>query len=181
MVYENNEYECSTNLVGKHNIENILTATTLALKLNVDIKDIVESIKDLEPVTHRLELKDMGKYRILDDSFNCSVEGYKSALEVLSLQSGKKIIVTPGLVELGRDEKQANIDFGLAISKICDVCIVVNQANAKEIIEGIESNKKSKTQIIQAINLDDAKIKLSDYLKNNACILFENDLPDNYT
>ena len=181
LVYDNKSYACETSLIGKHNIQNILLATSIALKLNVPIQSIIESIKELEPVAHRLELKNAGKYTILDDSYNSSVQGYKSALEVLSLFEGKKIIVTPGLVELGLEEKQCNKDFGLAISKICDICIVVNQANAKEIIEGIKSNEESKTQIIEAINLADARLKLNECVEENACILFENDLPDNYT
>ena len=123
----------------------------------------------------------MQDYTILDDSYNCSVEGYKSALSVLKMYKGKKIIITPGLVELGAEEKEANINFGKAIAEICDICVVVNEANSKEIIEGIQSQENSKTQIIQALNLDDAKIKINELIEKGCCILFENDLPDNYT
>lgn len=180
LVYQNKEYACSTVLVGEHNVKNILIAAALALKLEVDIKDIVLSIRDLDFVAHRLEVKKVGDYIVLDDSFNSSVQGYQSALDVLSLSTGKKIIVTPGLVELGREEKTANITFGQQIAKVCDVCIVVNEANATQIIEGIKSVEDSGVEIIQAVNLDDAKIKLAKIVEKDAVVLFENDLPDNY-
>ena len=180
MVYNQNKYPCNTKLVGEHNVQNILMATAIALKLDVTMDSIVESIKELEPTAHRLEIKQVNNYTVLDDSYNCSVEGYKSALNVLKLFDGKKIIITPGLVELGNEEKEVNRTFGKDISQVCDICVVVNKANSKEIIEGIQSNEQSTTQIIEAINLDDAKIKVNDFIEDNCCILFENDLPDNY-
>ena len=73
------------------------------------------------------------------------------------------------------EEKEANINFGKAIAEICDICVVVNEANSKEIIEGIQSQENSKTQIIQALNLDDAKIKINEFIEKGCCILFEND------
>ncbi len=181
LVINNQKYPCSTQLIGAHNIQNILMATAIAVKLEVPIENIVKSISELQPTAHRLEVKQMQDYTILDDSYNCSVEGYKSALSVLKMYKGKKIIITPGLVELGAEEKEANINFGKAIAEICDICVVVNEANSKEIIEGIRSQENSKTQIIQALNLDDAKIKINEFIEKGCCILFENDLPDNYT
>lgn len=181
LVYDKKEYPCYTNLVGMHNIQNILMATALAIKLEVPMNKIIKSISELKPTAHRLEVKQVNDYNIIDDSFNCSIEGYRSALNVLKLYKGKKIIITPGLVELGIEEKEANKTFGKELSEICDICVVVNQANSNEIIQGIQSNEKSKTIIVQALNLDDAKIKVNEYIEKDCCILFENDLPDNYT
>lgn len=180
IVYDNKDYPCHTNLLGEHNIQNILMATALALKLEVPIDNIVKSIAELQPTAHRLEYKKVNNYHILDDSYNASVEGYHSALQVLQLFKGKKIIITPGLVELGFEEKQCNIDFGRAISEVCDVCIIVNEANKESIMQGIQSNTESKTIVKEAINIDDAKIKVAEFIENDCCILFENDLPDNY-
>lgn len=179
--YGDDEVLCKTSLLGKHNIEDILLASALALRLGLSLESIKESISELKPIAHRLEVKEKGNCTIIDDSFNSSVQGYKSALQVLNLFSCKKIIITPGLVELGREEKVCNQDFGRAISEVCDVCIIVNKANAQEILEGIKSNEDSDIEVVEALNLDDAKLKLNNYLKERAVVLFENDLPDNYT
>ena len=181
VVYDNQTYPCKTNLIGEHYVQDILMAIAIALKLDVPMKNIINSIAELQPTAHRLEYKKVNNYNVLDDSYNSSVEGYQSALKVLNLFKGKKIIVTPGLVELGFEEKQCNNDFGKAISEVCDVCIIVNEANKESISSGIASNENNKTIIVEASSLDDAKIKLTQYLEEDCCVLFENDLPDNYT
>ena len=93
---------CKTKLLGQHNLQNILLCCALAHKLGLTMEQLKIGIAKIEPINHRLELKNENGLIILDDSFNSSVEGSKSALDVLKLfENGKKIVVTPGLIELG--------------------------------------------------------------------------------
>ena len=183
IVLDDGVYPCETKLLGEHNIGNILLCACMAKKIGVSSKDIVQAISELKSVPHRLELKTKYKgFKVLDDSFNASVEGAESALKVLSLFEGKKIVVTPGLVDLGSMEHAENVEFGKKIAKVADVCIVVNKANRESIKEGLELGGFSEEQIILKDNFSTAFLALKEILEiNNTCVLIENDLPDNYT
>lgn len=187
LVLNGEKRQCRTKLLGEHNIQNILMSATMANKLQVPLDDIVLAIGELEPVPHRLELKEIKGINVLDDSFNSSVEGSKSALKVLSLFDANKIIITPGLVELGNLEKEKNIEFGFEISKVCNKCIIIGKANVQELKSGIEKNENTTCEIIETNSLEEALIEVIKNSKNadndssNFVILLENDLPDNYS
>lgn len=173
---------CKTKLLGNHNLQNILMCAALAYKLGLTLEQIRIGIAKLNPINHRLELKKENGLIILDDSFNSSVEGSNSALDVLKLfKKGKKIVVTPGLVELGQMEKEANFNFGAKMAEVCDYAIIVNQVNKDSITEGLKSKDFEDEKIIYALSLLDAKLKIKELAKAGDIILFENDLPDNYT
>lgn len=168
--------KCSTRLVGRHNIENILLAVSVAIELNLTLKEIQKAIQLLEPISHRLELKKQDNYYILDDSFNSNAVGAKNALEVLSYFKGKKIVVTPGIVELGDDAFEENLKFAKRVARIADVCIVVNKVNELAFKQGLED----KIKCYYAKNFNNAIYYLREELEKDACVLFENDLPDNF-
>ena len=93
---------------------------------------------------------------------------------------GQKIIITPGLVELGKLEKEENIKYGEKLAKVADYVIIVNQVNLDSIKQGLENKKFDKEKIFTVDTLKDAKTKLKDIVKEGDTVLFENDLPDNY-
>ena len=182
LVIDRNEIECKTKLLGKHNLENILMCAGLAYKLGLSLQQIQIGISKLQPINHRLELKKENGLTILDDSYNSNVEGSLCALEVLKLfKTGKKIVVTPGLVELGNKEKEENINFGKNIAKYADFVIIVNKTNLEQIKEGLLSEGFDESKILAASSLIEAKLQLKDVAQRGDVILFENDLPDNYT
>ena len=117
---------------------------------------------------------------ILDDSYNASVEGCEVALEVLGKFGKDKLVVTPGLVELGRLEKEENFNFGVKMAKVATSIIIVNKVNLESIKEGILSTGFAEENIYEAETLDIAKKLMKDILKPGDAVLFENDLPDNY-
>lgn len=173
---------CKTKLLGLHNLQNILMCCALAYELGLTLEQLKLGIAKIVPINHRLELKKENGLVILDDSFNSSVEGSKSALDVLKLfDSGKKIVVTPGLIELGSYEHEANYNFGKQLAEVCDYVIIVNQVNKQQISDGLKDAGFDETKIIYALSLLDAKLKIKDLAEKGDVILFENDLPDNYT
>ena len=180
LVINGKEYPAKTKLLGNHNVDNILLCVELCLKLNLTETQILNGISKLEPVPHRLELIKTENNIILDDSYNASVEGSSVALEVLSHMTGAKIVITPGLVELGKKEYEENYKFGQHIAKIADKVIIVNNVNFKAIKDGLSSENFMEENIYQAPTLNSAKTLLSEFIKSGDSILFENDLPDNY-
>ncbi len=184
LCYNNEQVDCKTNLLGRHNLSNILVSSCLALKLGVSLKQIAESISLLESIPHRLELINSGNTIILDDAYSSNEQGAKAAVETLAqFKNRVKICVTPGIVELGDEEKRINSEFGSSLAGICDYVIIVNKINADSIKEGLLKSQMDSNNIIQVDTLNDAKLKLQEIIDNNKkyAILFENDLPDNYT
>lgn len=174
-------YDIKTELLGLHNVRNILLCVSVAKRLNLTDTQIVSGISKLHPVPHRLELINNGTNIILDDSFNSSVEGSAMALDVLKNMTGKKIVITPGLVELGNDEDKENRNFGKKIASVADYVIIVNNVNFASIKAGLNAEKFGEDRVYQAENLQKAKLLLKDFVSAGDTILFANDLPDNYT
>ena len=174
--------DCKTKILGEHNIENILVSSAVAYDLGVKPKSIAKAISKLKPVSHRLELsKAQNGVIIIDDSFNSNVNGTKQALKTLSyFENRRKVIVTPGLVELGDFEDEFNEQFGKDIAQICDIAIIVNVNNRKAIESGLLSQNFNQDNIYFVDTLRDAVKLFETVLKRGDVVLLENDLPDNY-
>ncbi|MGN0798024.1 MAG: Mur ligase family protein [Christensenellales bacterium] len=180
LVLGEKEYNVHTKLLGEHNVQNILLCVQMAKCLGLDDQQIVRGIKALQPVPHRLELVKTATNLILDDSFNANIRGSKIALDVLGKLPGRKIVITPGLVELGEREYDENLAFGEQIASVADFVIIVNKVNFDAIKAGLDNKKFKDENIFQAETLEQAKILMKDVLQPNDTVLFENDLPDNY-
>lgn len=174
--------ECKSKILGKHNIENILIASAVAYDLGVPAKKIAQAITKLEPASHRLELrKAENGVLVIDDSFNANILGTKCALKTLSyFDNRRKVIVTPGLVDLGDREAEFNEQFGKEIAKICDVAVVVNKHNAEAIKSGLISQNFPLENLYMVETLADATKLFETLLRRGDVVLIENDLPDNY-
>ena len=172
---------CNTKLLGEHNIEDILTAVALADKLGLTIKQIANGIGKLQPIEHRLQIINVNEHiTILDDSYNGSIEGSKKALDILKMFNNYKIVVTPGLVELGVKETQANIEFGERIAEVADEVVIVNITHSADIKKGLENKNFDSNKIHQLASLNLINNFIDKINDKDCTILFYNDLPDNY-
>lgn len=177
----NQNIEFNTRLIGRHNIVNLTAAIAIATHLNIPSKNLVSRIREINSVEHRLQLIPKGNITIIDDSYNSNPISSKSALDTLNEFEGAKIIITPGLIELGQDEKKYNFEFGEYMANICDYIFLVGMEHSKNILDGITSKKFNKNKVFLVKSPQEAmnKIFLLN-LKKNITILIENDLPDNY-
>ena len=174
--------EIQTRLLGKHNVSNILAAVTVAMECGMELEEIREAVANVEPIPHRLQLTaGAGGVTIIDDSFNSNPVGAKAALEALTeIGDGKKVLVTPGMVELGEREYQENKRFGEQAADVCDLVILVGPTRTIPILDGLKAAKYPSQQIIVALNLEEVKQHLATQVTPGDVVLFENDLPDNY-
>ena len=178
-----NSVRCTTRLLGKHNIYNILAGVCVALSLGMNFEEISRGISKIEPIRHRLNIIDSGTgVIVIDDAFNSNPIGTKAALEVISqFKEGRKIIVTPGMVELGAMEESANREFGMDIGKVCDYAILVGEKRSKPIYEGLMEVNFNPDNIFVVSSLEEATERLGRLTRPKDVVLFENDLPDNYS
>lgn len=180
---KNSKVQFQTKLLGQHNISNILAAISVALECGMNLEQISEKIKEIKPIPHRLELIQTNNgITIIDDAYNANPVGIKNALEVLNrFEKGRKILVTPGLIELGKEEFRQNKILGKEAGKICDRVILIGCRKRKQaIFEGLKEVNFPEEYIYLTKNLFEAKELLKEIIKKDDIILFENDLPDNY-
>ena len=172
--------KCKTKLLGKCNINNIVTASTLAYLLGITKEDLQSAIKLLEPSPHRLEMIKNGNITIIDDSYNSNLTGASEALEVFSKFEGKKIVVSPGIVEMGEKQSETNFKLGTMIADVADFFIIMNETNKNYLLSGAISHSFKRENIFFAQTRKKQKEILNLLITNGCVVLFMNDLPDNY-
>lgn len=175
---DNNKYEFQTKLLGYANIYNILAGIALGLEFGMTIDQLKAGVSKVKAVEHRLELKKQGDITIIDDAYNSNPDGAKMALDVLKMMPGKHIVVTPGMIELGKEEYIKNKEFGTQIAESADEVILVGKEKTKPIYEGLieKAYDKNKIHIINDVLI--AFDLIQKLKEKETYVLLENDLPD---
>ncbi|MCQ2979490.1 MAG: UDP-N-acetylmuramoyl-tripeptide--D-alanyl-D-alanine ligase [Clostridia bacterium] len=177
---EKNKLTIHTPLLGKHNIYNTLAAIAVAKDNKLTNEEIIKGASKIKPVEHRLQiLKATSQITVIDDTFNANPEGTKEALEVLNMIEGnKKIIITPGMIEMGDKEYELNYEFGENCAKKADYTIMVGEVQTKPMQDAFNKLQVSKNKYYVAKNLDDASSHLQKILELKDVVLYENDMPE---
>lgn len=176
-----NNVDFKTKLIGRHNIVNITGAIAVANYLDISLDRLVPRVREIKSVEHRLQLIPKGNLNIIDDAYNSNPVSSKFAIDTLSEFEGIKIIVTPGLIELGGDEEKYNFEFGEYMCDVCDYIFIVNSTISKYVLNGINSKKFNKDKIFMVDSPQEAVMKITKLgLNDKITVLLENDLPDNY-
>lgn len=175
-------FECSARLVGRHNVLNLIGAIAVCCELGIEPKALRAQAQHIESVPHRLQLRSGNGVSVIDDAYNSNPAGARAAIDALALFDGYKILVTPGMVELGAQQEALNREFGAYAAKVCDEIILVGEKPAVPIAEGV-----------RAAGFDEAHLHIARDLQSalsvaygcetggrERVILLENDLPDNY-
>lgn len=180
-VYEKS-IRCHTQLMGVHNISNICLSAAICHELGLSLAEISAGISRLTAIEHRLSVtKTPAGVTVIDDSYNSNSKGVDAALEVLGYFKGRKIVITPGMVELGAIENMENYLIGKKLAMACDIAVLVGRSAAFAIKDGLVENGFDPDKIIQASTLEQAMKKLQEVIKEGDVILFENDLPDKFS
>ena len=178
---EKKEYEFTTKLLGRNNIYNILGGIALGNHLGIDIERMQRAVSKLQPVEHRLSMTKYNDINIIDDAYNSNPMGCKMALEVLSMMPGKKMVVTPGMIEVGEKENEVNFEFGQQIADSVDEVILIGKEKTKPIYDGIISKKFDKNKIHVLNDVMDAFSLIDKLKEKETYVLLENDLPDSFS
>ena len=174
--------EFRTQLVGECNVSNLLAAIIVSLNLGVPEEKIRYAVGQIAQVEHRLSIaRTPGGITIIDDAFNSNPSGAKMAVDVLSqFKDGKRIIVTPGMIELGERQFDLNQALGRYIGANVDIAIIVGEYNRDALLSGLEESGINKADIHIVDSFNEAQQKLSALLQKGDTVLYENDLPDSF-
>jgi UDP-N-acetylmuramoyl-tripeptide--D-alanyl-D-alanine ligase len=177
--YDNTTF--STKLLAKHNIILMTMALALAKELGLDLNKAVAPLAAMPIIKNRLEpiWNAASKLMVIDDSYNGNFDGFKSGLEVLDRALGRRLVITPGLVELGdkKEERHREIARLYASKKIDLVLLIKNSATAYIADEFKKIGFTAYQEYSDAIS---AHQDLSNVLHAGDTIIFQNDWPDNY-
>lgn len=175
------EHIFRTCLLGAHNVVNLCGAVAIANDYGVTPEEIADGIASIKAVPHRLELMEKGGVTVIDDAYNSNPAGAKAALDALSYFEDFKILVTPGMVELGEMEEKLNEEFGAQAAAVCDCAVLVGERRAEPIKRGLLGAGYPEDKIYVAKSIGDAmNYVYSLKTDKKKVVLLENDLPDNY-
>lgn len=191
-------YTGSTSLLGKPMLSNALATFTMACVLGLNPELVLAVIKNVKTESNRLEPQRAaiaslqavrngkpprdGNILRLNDAYNSNPQGFKGALEVLQRVAGKrKVLVTPGMIELGERQFEENKNCAKSAASFCDLVIVVGGTNKQALVEGLNEGGLSAEKLKQVDSMREALNFLAEeYCIDGDVVLIENDLPDLY-
>lgn len=181
-VWHNCSYLCTirSELIGVHNVINMLLAISMAIMLNISPKSIVLGVSNVKTIKARFEkMTNNNGAIIINNGYNSNLDSAVYSLKALNLFDNKnKLVVTPGIVECG-DMYKDNYNFGKLIGKYANEVIIVKKLNREAILEGLHSIGFKKSKIYTVDDFASAKNAI-EKLPSDYVVLIENDLPDNY-
>lgn len=175
----------TTHLAGRGNILNLLAATAIADEMKVPTSMQKRAMRQIEQIEHRLSIKTTaGGITIIDDAYNSNPAGAKMALEVLKdfniKGTGRRIVVTPGFVEMGESQERNNRELGREIADAADWVYVVNRVNREAIVGGLNDEGFPAERIVETDSFAEAMQHLTQIMRAGDVVLYENDLPDSF-
>lgn len=179
LVTPKGEICVKTKLLGRHNVVNLTGSAAVAMEYGVDGESIKIGMRRIESVEHRLEIKKQADCTIIDDAYNSNPEGAKSALETLRDFEGTRIVITPGMVELGEKEEEENEKLGAICARCADWVIFVGEKQYPTLKKGADSVRDDE-KVICVKDIYEAFAVMRGIEAENKIVLLENDLPDNY-
>ena len=168
-------------LIGAHNVINVVGAIAVAHKMGMTLQELRIPVRRIEPVTHRMQMREHGLVTIIDDAYNSNPVGSRAAVETLAMFDGIRILITPGMVELGDKEAEYNHKFGNYAADCCDYILLVGRRHTEPIREGVLEKGFPEEKCLVFDKLEEA-VSYAYAIKGQGhkYILLENDLTDNY-
>lgn len=165
---------------GSAHPTNVACALGVVLALGIDPESVRGRVATLpEPEHRRAVLTGTTGATVIDDTFNSNPAGAEAALGLLESvhQGGKKVVVTPGMVELGARQSEENRMFGSRAAEVADVVIIVGRTNRRDLLEGAGGGA---ARVLSVPDRQTAVSWVRDNLASGDAVLYENDLPDHY-
>ncbi len=168
----------TTKILGAHNIQNLAGCMAVAHTLGVSLKDMIYPVRMLKPVEHRLQLLPNG---YIDDAYNSNPAGFRSALDTLAGFDATRVLVTPGMVELGDRQEALNRELGAYAATRCDYAVLVGEKQAPPLLAGLRDAGFPEERVFVVPTLRAGLDRVNALPADRPrIVLLENDLPDNF-
>jgi UDP-N-acetylmuramoyl-tripeptide--D-alanyl-D-alanine ligase len=160
---------------GSLHARNVACAVAAALAAGAPPRAVAAALPTLAPPSSRAQPVVADGLTIVDDTFNSNPAGARVAVETLTtlVPSGRRAVVSPGMVELGPVQDDANRDFAVAVERAGDDLVVVGWTNRAALVAG-------HGHAVTVPDRDAARDWVRRHLGSGDGVLWENDLPDHY-
>ncbi len=168
-------YGQEVKLAGEENIEG---AKAIARELGMSENEILKAVQKIENKFPGIELKkEKNGLNIIDATYSANPDGVIAHLDYLKIWKGKKVIVMPCLIELGKVSKEVHKRIGEKIGEVCDLAIITTKERFKEIKQGAVGKGMKNENILFLENSKLIFEKIKDFNKENDIILLESRVP----
>jgi len=159
----------SASILGAFNAMNLAAAVLVAKELGLNDEQIQKGLSTLKAVDHRLQRIDAGGKVILDDSFNGNIDGMMASFDLASTYEGRKVVITPGLVEV---DDELNVQVAQKANEVFDIVVVTGDLNYAIFKEHVDADKLVKLSL-----KGEMEEMLVEQTTVGDLILFANDAP----
>jgi UDP-N-acetylmuramoyl-tripeptide--D-alanyl-D-alanine ligase len=177
-------YHLTAPLYGLHHCANVALAFVLARRLGVPAESIVAALRSTPQVQHRLQvIRAEGRPTLIDDAYNSNPVGFTSALALLDCLAGtggRRVLVTPGMVELGERHEAEHQRIGRLAGDVVDLALVIGPERIPSFLDGFEQGSRPGRTLHRFSSFAEAKRWLDANAARDDVVLIENDLPDLY-
>lgn len=172
--------EVSLSLAGRQNIINFLMAAAAAMELGVGLEEISRAGEKIAaPKSGMTVKKGKGGVSVVDDTYSANPCGVVAAIEHLKLWQGKKIVVMPCLIELGKESKNIHREIGEMIGRVCDLAVITSLDFLDQIVKGAQTSGMNSARILFLNKTELILKKLKPFFKEENVILLESRVPKN--
>ncbi|NWF71243.1 MAG: UDP-N-acetylmuramoyl-tripeptide--D-alanyl-D-alanine ligase [Chloroflexi bacterium] len=181
-THSNQREDFQTPLLGQHNVTNVLLATAVALHEGVPLKDVARAVRSLQPAESRLVRNVLPEgITVINDAYSANPVGVVHALRVLGMhQTGKRLLITPGMVELGPLMESENRKLGEIAAQYATDVILVGARQTDAVKQGLLNVGFPAERLHITATLAEAVEWYQTNLQTGDTVLFLNDLPDVY-
>ncbi len=162
---------------------NLAAAVAVALQLGVTPDEVARRLATVPTAPHRLQAAvGAGGVHVLDDTYNANPAGGRAALAALARVGDprhRRVVVTPGMVELGPVQVQENAAFAAAAAAVATDLVVVGRTNRRALLEGWRGASGAGA-VVSVPTREQATAWVRTHLGSGDAVLYENDLPDHY-
>ena len=157
---------------------NVACAVAVALSLGIPASKVATKLESLPGAPHRRsKLKTANGTTVIDDTYNSNPAGARAALQMLAREGKTRVVVTPGMIELGPLQARENANFAAEAGAVASQLVIVGRTNARALLDGA---KAARLPARRARRRQDAVAWVSSQLGPGDAVLYENDLPDHY-
>ena len=165
------------NLLGAHNVSNILAAVCCAQELGMSLDEIAEACKKIRPLPGAMKLSQAKGINVIDAAYSANSDGVISHLNYLNTCPGRKAIVMPCLIELGETASEVHRKIGAKIGQVCGLAIITSKEHFKEIKKAAMEKGMKTENILFIEDPEEILARTKKFLRPNDVILLESRVP----
>ena len=182
LAVDGDTLEARAPIYGRQHGQNIALVIGAAKALGLPVDRAASALRTAPQIAHRLELKPQANgAAIIDDAYNSNPTGFKAGLELLdtlaAARGGRRILITPGMVELGERHDELHAELGAEAAARTDLALVIQPERIPTFVDAFGGDAE---RVIRLERFDQAAEWMGQNLRDGDVALLENDLPDIY-